>query len=159
MLKTKISKLLLASTLIISFGIASAAYATLFSSPGLDCVDGQGYIRYSGVAYNSHATSDTVFYCPLVRYGLTTTDISQLFAYVFDGNDAESIQCFVRSCEPDGSPCANSSTDSTGAAFTGNDTLSLGSVGGFTNGMAFLQCSVPNVDVSSSGVVSYTWND
>lgn len=137
--------------------IASGASATLFSFPGNQCVSGDGDISYPGGS--AFATASSVFYCGILRQSPDAANITNINVGVTDQNNAGSISCFVRSCGPLGTGCANSATDSTTNAFTGTDTLSLGSVSGFANGAAFVQCSMPGVGAGQSSIASYRWDD
>ena len=141
--------------IIMSLGIVSMAYAANFSAPGTACVDEDGFIRYGGNAINFNAEQDAQFMCPIIRYGLTTTSLSNLVISVTDNNNGESVTCYVRSCGPI-SGCANSAVVSSGNAFTGTTSLNMGTVAGFTNTVF---CTIPDGDPGYSGVLSYSWTD
>lgn len=161
MLSKKRNGTVLVLGILMSLSIASVAFAGTYSAPGVNCVDEKGYIEYGGWAYNSDTSSMTTFFCPIIRYGLDTTDLSNLYVSMEDqNNDYDgSVSCFLRSCNLNGIGCTTSSAASTGGTWRGTTTLSMGSVDGYTNGAAFMQCSIPHYDVGYSGIHGYRWTD
>jgi hypothetical protein len=143
-----------------------AVVGTEFSSPGLECVrneaqgDTSGSIVYDlNLALNASTTSFAVFRCPIQRRAPDTSSVTSIAVTVTDNNPAagNAIECFVRSCSSSGSSCSTSPTVASGP---GTTTLSLGSVSGDVNGLAYITCTVPpRTDNARSGVESYVWTD
>lgn len=152
------------------FGLGSVADAALYSFPGIACMDGDGNGQYSaGIAYNPSSVDDAPFLCPIQRRDPDNANITGIVVMAIDQNNDGSgfghdVQCVARSCAPDGTSCSASSVvysaGSSGAAQAVPSVGSL-SVAGYTNGMAWVACSIPNNDPDGglSGLVTYRWDD
>ena len=159
MLNKKRKGMVLVLGILMSLGIAPVAFAESYSAPGVNCVDSNGYIVYAGWAYNASTTADANFQCPIIRYGLTTTDLSNLYISMTDQHSQESVSCHVISGNLNGIGYSLSNTVSTGNSWRGTTTMNMGTVDGYSYGQAKVECSVPDYDIDASGIKGYRWTD
>jgi hypothetical protein len=154
----------------LAFGTTSAEAQTKKSFPGAACVevdaDGDPEIYYSSSDGSAHTTATgpyVTFRCPIMRETPDTSSITNAFARV--ANNGEGVlTCFVRSCTKDGVTCSNSVPPAP-ALGTCNPSqtclLDLGSVIGYTEGYAHVECAVPPRSISGpgAGIIYYRWED
>src|SRR5688500_1665015 len=121
--------------------VASVSFAEEYSLPGNSCVAEGPFsaLYFSDLAKNSNITNAISLLCPIIRRAPDTSAVSAVEVEV--KGHLEGIECYVRSCGPDGSSCAASATDSSSSV--GHDTLLLGNVDGDPDGWAYLKCELP----------------
>jgi hypothetical protein len=160
MMKRNFAALIFASVM----GTISPASAVEFSFPGLTCVqegnDGfQGLMYGSGSVRNISTTTNVDVYCPIQQY-TTTEDVISLSVLVIDSHTSDKVDCYIRTCEADGTACVNSSTMTTGNAFQGTVQLSFSNVSINADGVTYLHCNLPEIQGGGySNVISYRWKD
>ncbi|MBN1984027.1 MAG: hypothetical protein JW795_21030 [Chitinivibrionales bacterium] len=155
---TKMRTVSLLALIMASLSYASIAEATKFSFPGTIC-EQQGYggnIYYDGgAAINGNSSSAITFYCPILRVGLTTSNITDIVVTVYDNSRSASVRCRALSCTNNSTGCTTTSWVSSGSSATGYITLPALSIAGYTNGFAQVECEVPQ----GSNVYNFYYND
>jgi hypothetical protein len=169
---TQLLKAAGAMLFVLTAAIAVRADET-YSFPALMCVeinDSAPELEYRGDgtnrlgAFNTNQSYWADYACPILRRAPDTGYIEDIRVTVDDENTGQNIECRVFSCNSGASFC-----NITGwyHATYGLQTIPLSadppfSVLGRSNGPAWIECSVPDVQSGGygpSGVISYFWTD
>ena len=153
-----LTKVLTAGISIISFLIATNAFADNHSSPATTCTAWSGgenlQYHYNGKISNHSTNSEAWVVCPITLYNSKTVDAQ---VRVIDRHYSDDITCVLKSLRYYNPVNSNShsSTKKTSGSSDSVKWLYFDPVPGFTDGSFFLYCKIPP---KYNGNVSYIIN-
>lgn len=127
--------------------------------PGLECTkasfsSGTLEVTTDGSIKNTHASQDLGVLCPITRPDQTTS-IAALTMRVHDQDDGDEVTCLLR-CRDDFTTAYFEEEQGSGVANLENyHLLTFSGISDYGNGACFVYCSLPDVDVGTSYIISY----
>jgi hypothetical protein len=141
------------------FFASTAVADSIVTYSGYECLFATSTGNIGGFTEGAAFSGGNYTRCPLSRIASnSTTDIGTIIVRVKDSSTTQSIDCHATSCTGAGETCSSTSTQSTGASFTGTTFLDMGSLTAFSNGYAYIHCSFPS-DGTQSVIYSYRATD
>jgi len=140
----------------------SAAAAEAFTLAGAFCNANygaeEGVYRQDGQA-SVNFEHQIQLVCPLVRPNSDESgDLSLVYVRVDDHHTSQAVECRAASCNSLGTDCSVADTEA--SASVGMTSIHLDDMATYTNGYAYIECTVPPPQASQvSGVISYRYSD
>lgn len=150
-----VKKLFQATTIMVLIAVGvSPALAGDSRWPGLNCEGGT--VEWGNLRIGA-PFSTTITACPVTE--TSTSNFTSMFVRVDDTQAGGEIRCSARACNSYGTTCSATSTAGSGVAFTGNKSMSLGSLTKQSGGYTYIRCEADpianTVPVTQYRLLSY----